>query len=86
MRIGQPNQPPLAERPMNDPFNISALTMFDLTIASGRVTLQITNDTNVDELQADLPAGFVVERVGFIVGREPDGQLSCVDDLTAQAR
>jgi hypothetical protein len=32
-------------------------------------------------LSAQLATPFDVERFGFIVGREPDGSLSCIDDL-----
>jgi hypothetical protein len=84
LRIGEVNQVPLAESAT--PIDLTAGgsdALIELSIdGSGNIFLTLTQlgmpETN---LTAQLATPFDVERFGFIVGREPDGSLSCIDDL-----
>jgi hypothetical protein len=82
LRIGEVNQQPLAES--DTPITLQAGMMHTVDFfvdGSENIDIMINGDA-ATRLNAKLPAGFTVERFGFIVGREPDGALSCVDDLS----
>jgi hypothetical protein len=85
LRISPASGAPLAERQLVDVVPSGALTQVTLEVDAARnVTVGLTINGASEQITAVLPVGFTIQRFGFVVGREPDGTLSCVDDLLVQ--
>jgi hypothetical protein len=56
---------------------------FELSISPGNANIHIwENGSPVADLEANLPVFDEVRRLGFIVGRQNDNALSCIDDFS----
>ena len=85
LRIAELNQAPLAEMVVAAPLTPGAGHVLELGVdGSNNISLRLSpGDGNpMVSLDAELPLGYRVGRIGFIVGREIDGAASCVDDFT----
>lgn len=83
LRISPGNGAPLAERTLNGPVPAGSRASL-ITDGSGNIRVEILVNGITEQVSAQLPVGYVVQRLGFIAGREPDGTLSCIDDLAVQ--
>lgn len=64
---------------------IVAQTVYTLSMEIENDVLTLTVNEGVTELgtvSAPLPSGFVIQRFGVITGRQPDSQITCIDDFS----
>lgn len=87
LRITEIDQQPLVEMPLPDALPAGVLHHLSVsTDGSQNIQLSLTpaGGAAPTTISAKLPPGFATARLGFIVGRQADGNLSCVDNFSVQ--
>jgi hypothetical protein len=85
LKIGSANGIPLVERQLTEIIPAGVTTRMTLAIDDGgTLTVALPVSGMIEQVSAALPDGFTIQRFGFVVGREPDGTLSCIDDLSVE--
>jgi hypothetical protein len=83
LRIGSASSNPLVEKTLAAAIPAGMFSQANLSVdASNQITLSLTVAGTAEQVNAQLPAGFTIQRLGFIVGRQSDNVLSCIDDLS----
>jgi len=85
LKIGSASGAALAQRQLTEIIPAGSLSQATLTVdGSNNINISLVINGSIEQLAEKLPAGFTIQRLGFIVGRDADGSLSCIDDLSVQ--
>lgn len=80
LRIAPANGNALAARQLTQAIPAGSQVAFSVD-GSQNIQVEITINGTPERVTAQLPVGYRVQRLGFIVGREQDGTLTCLDDF-----